>query len=192
MLLKNTAFLKQKFGYTRFSDRSEPVMPNIPSKLKQEKTLTPELKKWLYASGSLTQQLTDLASGQFRVEPTKEHFQRLSFIDSQWMNMSHAHTAWVRESLLYGCEAEPWVKAKSIFPILSLQKKARIFQHIGTKPIGKFLFQRTNPACERRVIYLEDGWTRQSCYVWHGCKFIVQETFLTTFENFIKKQNEQG
>ncbi|MBJ9986855.1 chorismate lyase [Acinetobacter sp. S40] len=167
-------------------------MQTLQSRLKQEKILTPELKKWLYASGSLTQQLTDLASGQFQVEPTKEHFQRLSFIDSKWMKMPHAHTAWVRESLLYGCETQPWVKAKSIFPILSLQKKARIFQHIGTKPIGKFLFQRTNPACERRVIYLEDGWTRQSCYVWHGCKFIVQETFLTTFENFIQKQIEQG
>ena len=68
-------------------------------------------------------------------------------------------------------------QSKSIFPILSLQKRARIFQHIGSKPIGWLLFQRTNPNCERRVIYLEEGWTRQSCYTWHGCKFIVQETF---------------
>ena len=67
------------------------------------------------------------------------------------------------------------------------QKKARLFQHIGNKPIGWFLFQRTNPACERRVIHLEDGWTRQSCYTWHGCKFIVQETFLPAFEQFIRQ-----
>lgn len=164
-------------------------MQIIQPRRQQEKFLTPELKKWLYASGSLTQQLTDLASGQFRVEPTKEYYQRLSFIDSQWMKMPHAHTSWVRESLLYGCEKQAWVKAKSIFPILSLQKKARLFKHIGHQPIGKFLFQRTNPACERRVIYLEEGWTRQSCYIWHGCKFIVQETFLASFEDFIQKQN---
>lgn len=31
--------------------------------LKQEKTLNPELKTWLYASGSLTQQLTELVVG---------------------------------------------------------------------------------------------------------------------------------
>ena len=147
-----------------------------------------ELNPWLNASGSLTQQLTDLAGGAFSVKPFREHFQRLSFDDAKWMQMPKYHTSWVRESYLYGSEEQAWVKAKSIFPILSLQKKARIFQHIGTKPIGFFLFQRTQPACDRRVILLEDGWTRQSCYTWHGCKFIVQETFLPSFERFIQQK----
>ena len=153
----------------------------------QDMQIPAELRTWLYASGSLTQQLTDLAAGTFKVEPIQEHFQRLSFSDAKWMQMSHQHTSWVRESYLYGCEHQPWVKAKSIFPILSLQARARIFQHIGKKPIGWFLFQRTNPHCERRVILLEEGWTRQSCYTWHGCKFIVQETFLSAFEQFIQQ-----
>jgi chorismate--pyruvate lyase len=153
----------------------------------QNAQLSPELKTWLYASGSLTQQLTELADGEFSVKPIKEHFKRLNFSDAQWMQMPHWHTSWVRESYLYGSEAQPWVKAKSIFPILSLQAKARIFQHIGKKPIGWFLFQRTNPQCQRRVILLEEGWTRQSCYTWHGCKFIVQETFLSAFEQFIQQ-----
>jgi chorismate lyase len=147
------------------------------------------LKTWLFASGSLTQQLTDVAGGSFKVEPLQEHFQRLTFRDAQWMHMPYQHTSWVRESFLYGCEKQPWVKAKSIFPILSLQHRARIFQHIGRKPIGHFLFQRTNPVCERRVILLEDGWTRQSCYTWHGCKFIVQESFLPEFEKFIRNHS---
>ncbi|TCB80133.1 chorismate lyase [Acinetobacter sp. ANC 3781] len=150
-----------------------------------------ELRPWLYAYGSLTQQLTDVAAGIFKVEPIQEHFQRLNFSDAKWMKMSHQHSSWVRESYLYGCEDQPWVKAKSIFPILSLQSRARIFQHIGKKPIGWFLFQRTNPDCERRVVLLEDGWTRQSCYTWHGCKFIVQETFLPAFEQFIQQNTSQ-
>ena len=154
----------------------------------QGKVIHPELKKWLYASGSLTQQITDLASGKFKVEPIHEYFQRLSKLDAQWMKMPLHHTSWVRESYLYGAELQPWVKAKSIFPILSLQSRARIFQHIGKKPIGWYLFQRTNPKCERRVIWLNEGWTRQSCYTWHGCKFIVQETFLPAFEHFIQNQ----
>lgn len=82
-------------------------------------------------------------------------------------------------------------KSKSIFPIQSLQKKARIFQHIGSKPIGRFLFQRTTPLCDRRVIRLPEGWTRQSCYTWHGCKFIVQETFLPAFEAFLYQQHDK-
>lgn len=166
---------------------SEPSMRNLrPNRIKG-KEIPIDLKKWLYASGSLTQQLTDLGRGQFHVERLKEHYQRLTFADSQWMEMPPHHIGWVRETLLYGSEEQAWVKAKSIFPILSMQKKARLFRHIRNKPIGWFLFQRTNPACERRVIHLEEGWTRQSCYTWHGCKFIVQETFLPAFEQFIRQ-----
>ena len=162
---------------------------HIKTMLNRPNQKIPEyLISWLYASGSLTQQLTTLAHGQFQVQPEQEHFQRLARLDAQWMGMPFHHTSWVRESYLYGCEVEPWVKAKSIFPILSLKKRARIFQHIGKKPIGWYLFQRTNPACERRVLLLDDGWTRQSCYTWHGCKFIVQETFLPHFEQFLQRK----
>ncbi|MCG4607208.1 chorismate lyase, partial [Bifidobacterium longum] len=70
-----------------------------------------ELRPWLYASGSLTQQLTDVAAGIFKVEPIQEYFQRLSFSDAKWMKMPHQHSSWVRESYLYGCEDQPWVKA---------------------------------------------------------------------------------
>lgn len=146
------------------------------------------LQSWLYASGSLTQQLKEAAQGQFHVEPAHEYYQRLSFSDAKWLLMPHQHIAWVRESYLFGADREPWVKAKSIFPILSLKGKARIFQHIGRQPIGHFLFQRTTPKCQRRVLYLPEGWTRQSCYTWHHCRFIVQETFLHSFEQFLHHQ----
>ena len=155
----------------------------------RDKKFPPELKAWLYAQGSLTQQLTEAAGGRFKVQPIHEHYQRMTLLDSQWMLMSHQHTSWVRESYLFGCDEQPWVKAKSIFPILSIHGKARLFKHIRTKPIGKFLFQRTNPLCERRVLKLAEGWTRQSCYTWHGCKFIVQETFLPAFEQFLQQQH---
>lgn len=153
--------------------------------------LDPKLKTWLYASGSLTQQLTQLAGGVFRVEPTEQYFQRMRQIDSRWMKMPAQHTAWVRESLLYGCQKQAWVQAKSIFPIMSLQGRARLFQHIGTQPIGRYLFDRHQPHCQRRVLKLENGWTRQSCYTWHGCKFIVQETFLTAFEDYLMQHGNE-
>ncbi|MFT4022028.1 MAG: chorismate lyase [Acinetobacter sp.] len=154
----------------------------------QVKSPHPTLSTWLHATGSLTQQLTQLGQGQFSVQPIAEHCQRISLKDSQWMGVSPRHCAWVREAFLYGSEKEAWVKAKSIFPIKTIQGKARIFRFLGKRPIGFFLFQRTSPECQRRVMYLDEGWTRQSCYTWHGCKFIVQETFLPAFENFLQKQ----
>lgn len=146
------------------------------------------LSAWLYASGSLTAQLKQLSRGEFQVRPVKESFQRLSKEQSQWLNMPLHHIAWVREAILYGADNVPWIKALSIFPILSLQKQARIFKYIGNKPIGMFLFNRTTPECERRVLKMSEGWTRQSRYTWHDCPFIVQETFLVSFEAYLNQQ----
>lgn len=150
--------------------------------------IPPLLKPWLLGQGSLTQQLTDAAHGHFQVELLHECYQSMQHKDAQWMNMPLRHLAWVREVNLYGCEEKPWVKAKSIFPILSLKKQARIFPHIGRHPIGHYLFQRTTPQCERRVLLLPEGWTRQSYYLWHGCSFIVQETFLPSFIDFLETE----
>ncbi|CAG2183442.1 unnamed protein product, partial [Oppiella nova] len=36
----------------------------------------------------------------------------MSVLDSQWMLMPQQHTSWVRESYLFGCDEQPWVKAK--------------------------------------------------------------------------------
>lgn len=87
----------------------ETIMHNTDQKF------PPELKTWLFAQGSLTQQLTDVAGGIFKVQPTQEHYQRMTLLDSQWMSMPHQHTSWVRESYLFGCDAQPWVKAKVSF-----------------------------------------------------------------------------
>ena len=103
----------------------------------RDQKFPPELKTWLYAQGSLTQQLTDVAGGAFKVQPLQEHYQRMSLIDSQWMKMPYQHTSWVRETYLYGCDEQPWVKAKSIFPILSLQKNMlnHFFQFLIRRPL---------------------------------------------------------
>lgn len=148
-----------------------------------------DLHFWLYADGSLTQQLTKLAQGQFSVVLIGEKMQKISRADAQWLGVPYGQIAWVRESYLYGSTTQPWVKAKSIFPIQSLKKRARIFPHIRQRPIGKILFQRTKPQCQRRVLTLADGWTRQSRYVWHHCPLIVQETFLPAFEQFLQEQS---
>lgn len=147
------------------------------------------LYDWLYATGSLTQQLTQLGQGQFHVEPKQSYFQRPTRQDTVFLQVSHQHTAWFREVLLYGSENMPWVKARSIFPIMGLQKKARIFKTLGQKPIGHFLFQRTTPLCERRVFLTEHGWARQSRYTWHGYNFMVEEIFLPSFVGFLKQKN---
>lgn len=152
----------------------------------KQSNIPPHLYTWLNAKGSLTQQLTQLAHGQFAVQRQAEYYQQLTLVDSQWLNMPAYHRAWIRETLLLGVDGQAWVQAKSIFPIMSLYGKARQFQMMKNRPIGHLLFSRYQPSqCRRRIIYLQQGWTRQNCYTWRNCRFIVQETFLPAFEQFI-------
>ncbi|WLF83119.1 chorismate lyase [Moraxella sp. ZY210820] len=146
------------------------------------------LQSWLYAQGSLTKQLTQLAQGQFAVQLQAEYYQRLTLQDSLWLDMPYHHVAWVRESYLLGVNRQAWVQAKSIFPILSMQTHARRFKTLKHRPMGHLLFSRYVPSdCQRRIIQLEQGWTRQNRYIWRNSCFIVQETFLPEFEQFILK-----
>lgn len=150
------------------------------------------LLPWLLASGSLTQQLTQLAQGQFSVQAVSQHFAQPSRLNSQWLRVPAHELAWQRESLLFGNGQQPWVKALSIFPLRSLSGQGRRFRHLGNRPVGQLLFERTRPSCERRVIKLPEGWTRQSCYTWHGKRLMVQETFLPTFIDYLKQHPQQS
>ena len=60
MLFEFTTFSTQKFRYTSGDVLNEPNMRNLQPNTIKGKAIPAELKKWLYAPGSLTQQLTDL------------------------------------------------------------------------------------------------------------------------------------
>lgn len=143
------------------------------------------LKTWLLAEGSLTRQLTQLAGGQFRVEPFKQGFERIYLHESQLMKTAIDQQAWVREVHLYGCEPEPWVKARSIIPIQSLKGEGLQLRYLKNRSLGSVLFARAAPSCIRQIALLPDGWTRRSLYIWHQRPLIVQETFLPGFQHYL-------
>ena len=89
--------------------------------LKQEKTLNPELKTWLYASGSLTQQLTELG-GEVQRKAFQRTFPAFNFCrQSMDEHASYPHFLG-KETYLYGSDVEPWVKAKVFFPFKVYKK----------------------------------------------------------------------
>lgn len=144
-----------------------------------------ELKPWLLAQGSLTRQLTQLAGGQFRVEPFRQGFERIYLHESQLMQTGVDQQAWVREVYLYGCEADPWVKARSIIPVESLKGQGLRLRYLKKRSLGSLLFSRATPDCIRQIALLPEGWTRRSLYLWHQRPLIVQETFLPGFQQYL-------
>lgn len=146
------------------------------------------LLPWLTAQGSLTRQLTDLAGGQFRVACCQQGYRPLSRELALWLGVRPGMLAWQRESLLYGAGQEPWVKALSLFPVSLVQGQGRRFRHLREQPVGRVLFERTQPRCQRRIRQSRDGWTRQSRYSWHGHQLIVAETFLPPFVAYLQQR----
>lgn len=153
-------------------------------------SLPMSLRHWLLASGSLTRQLTVLANGQFRVEPLQQGFSSIYLNESQLLNTGLTEQAWVREVYLFGCDQQPWVKARSIFPLKTLKGEGLRLRYLKNKPLGSLLFYRGQPECTRQIACLPEGWARRSLYYWHHQPLIVQETFLPAFETFIQAKKD--
>ncbi|MFB2579329.1 chorismate lyase [Acinetobacter sp. c2-A9] len=170
--------------------QSMPRYPHQTRLLQQVKTAPKPLQAWLLAQGSLTKQLTTFANGQFRVQVIANGWQKLDTVTAQRLGCRPQQLAWVRESFLFGSSHLPWVKARSIIPMPSLQKQARIFRYIRQRPMGKILFFRQNPTGQRWCDKTQLGYARQSCYLWQGCQVLVEEIFLDAFQQFLNKTAE--
>ena len=146
-----------------------------------------ELLPWLTVDGSLTAVLEVKAGQPLRVERAFEWYRSMSLTQKKQLGVQGAMLArpmlaWVREVELYGNDEQPWVKAQSIFPILSLTGRARRLQQLKGTPIGYVLFKRSRTLPHQRFIQqTTEGWQRQTRYDWYGRKLMISEIFLPAF-----------
>jgi chorismate--pyruvate lyase len=154
----------------------------------------PAIKPWLLASGSLTMQLRLHAHGQFHVQPLQQSLQRPSPDEARLLHMRQTQYAWVREVLLYGSDAQPWVHARSVMPLATLRGNGRRLKVLKNRSLGSLLFERHGaqnmPQLQQRkarqIARLAEGWTRRTSYIWHRKYLLVQETFLPAFVATLK------
>ena len=152
-----------------------------------------ELLSWLNTEGSLTALLEVKAGQPLRVERSFEGYRLLSLAQKKQLGMrgaalSRPQLAWVREVYLYGNDELPWVQAQSLFPLSSLQGRAKRLQQLKSTPIGYVLFKRSRTLPNKRCIeQTSDGWQRQTLYDWYGRKLLISETFLPQFEQKLLK-----
>ena len=146
-----------------------------------------ELLPWLKAKGSLTALLEAKAGQPLRVQRQYEGYRRLSIVQKRQLGLqgkalNRPMMAWVREVQLYGDSEQAWVWAQSIFPLSSLQGRAKRLQQLKGTPIGYVLFKRSRTLPnQRRINDTKQGWQRQTCYNWYGRKLLISETFLSEF-----------
>jgi len=161
------------------------------------RTISPPdyLLPWLHTDGSLTAMIEALSGQPLRVERRFEGYCALTFAEKQQLcpqgTWHQSQLAWVRETYLYGDADTPWVAAKSIFPLNSLQGEARRLQHLKGVPIGYVLFKNNRALPNQRCLCLSaSGWQRQTCYDWYGRKLLISETFLDAFMKRVRPQSD--
>ncbi|WP_462380449.1 chorismate--pyruvate lyase family protein [Pseudomonas sp. Marseille-QA0892] len=166
-------------------------MPDLPPRWEAEAALLhvePQIRSWLFDQDSLTQRLTNLASGAFDVLPLQEGWQVLRDGECHALNLPSGSLGWCREVLLRGHE-EPWVFARSVAGETALQQEPVALATLGNRSLGQLLFSDsaftrgplTATCCPPQ--WLPNGlqaslWARRSTFQRNGLGILVMEVFL--------------
>lgn len=157
----------------------------------------PALLPWLLHPGSLTAALKHLSGGDFRVRVLSQGWQQPRLEERRALQLRDRSRALVREVLLYG-GGRPWVYARSVLPMRSLQGKSRYLRSLDNRPLGELLFSdpdirrgpivlnqlHRNPRCDLRELAGEgaSAWGRRSTFWLRDKPLLVAETFLAAFQ----------
>ncbi|WP_228151184.1 chorismate--pyruvate lyase family protein [Tamilnaduibacter salinus] len=95
---------------------------------------------WLTLEGSLTRALRQRCRERFAVHIITEGFQTPARDERRRLDLPERQVAWVREVQLCG-DGRPWVLARTVFPLSTLNGPERRLRHLGRQPLGAFLFR---------------------------------------------------
>lgn len=156
--------------------------------------LSCSLYDWLTHPGSLTARLKTQCQ-QFSVQVLIEGEYPLSDDERAQLNLTEP-TGFIREVLLH-LDGVPWVFARSVMPLSTIQKAGSELANLGSKPLGAVLFN--SPDMQRSAIEIAEFtcdnalhnmlgkqlslttdslFGRRSCFMLSGESLLVSEVFL--------------
>ncbi len=152
--------------------------------------------QWLIDTGSLTERLRSAAQGAFQVRVVRLCRERPMWSERQVLQLPDRQQALVRHVLLLG-RGKPWVFARTVIPVTSLNGALRHLTYLGDKPLGVVLFSDKSlfrseieiTACDSASAFFNDMtaclecapetiWGRRSVFKLKGQPLLVSEFFL--------------
>ncbi len=164
------------------------------------------VRKWLLDMGSLSERLISASNDQFQVQVLNQGFVKPALNESQLLRIKPHCVALIRESALL-CAGQPWVFARSIIPLSSMQGRLRQLRKFSNISLGALLFN--DPYLHRspfQVALIDPAflpetiapktiapetitlntdanlWGRRSCFYLHDHPLLVSEIFLPSFK----------
>lgn len=138
-------------------------------------------QRWVLDRGSLTKRLVDASSGNFEVKVRAQTLCVPTLSERNALGLNTRSKALVREVELC-CHGESWVTARSVIPLATLCGEERQLRHLGTKPLGAFLFASKSMRRERLEVSKLSGsaglsYARRSVFRLHNKPLLVTEYF---------------
>lgn len=163
------------------------------------------LRDWLLDESSLTRRLQQSCAGNFHVELISLGWQRPLLDEAQTLGVRPWQRALIRQVRLW-CDDQPWVFARTVIPMSSLRGRQRRLVHLGTRPLGAYLF--ADPALQRspiQVARVDSGsrllaacplsqatlWGRRSVFKLHNHPLLVSEFFLPALPPFQPRSSHE-
>jgi len=97
------------------------------------------LTAWLLDPASLTRGLQGLCGGEFRVRVLSQLRGRPRLDEARALGMRRGGQAIIRQVQLL-CDEHPWVYARTVIPLSSLEGRMRRLARLGARPLGAMLF----------------------------------------------------
>lgn len=166
------------------------------------------LRGWLWERGSLTRRVIACCAGAFRVRLLSQSPGRPLASEGRLLAMRSGEQAVVREVQLL-CEGRPWVFARTLLPLGSLDGAMRRLTRLGTRPLGEVLFTASD--VERlsvQIAQLEPChglfaaataqtadvpaslWGRRALFALAGKHLLVNEIFLSPVAHRLEEAGE--
>jgi len=141
-------------------------------------------RHWVLDRGSLTKRLIQASQGHFNVEISRQTWALPSLDERRLLALPVGQRTLIREVSLL-CYGEVWVKARSIIPKGTLTGAEKQLAHLGTRPLGAFLFKsktmRRGPLqiASFRHKMQQNASARRSIFFLHGKPILVSEFFMS-------------
>jgi chorismate--pyruvate lyase len=156
----------------------------------------PEVLSWLRDQGSLTQRLVNLCGDRFSVRLLSQQWVRPTSDEARLLKIPARQIVLLRQVQLL-CEQQVLVYARSVIPLSTLRGPTRRLKHLGSKPLGGYLFANPRLQRQQQQLLAVTGnnpllatalsgsshdcfniWSRRSLFTLGGKSLLVSEFFL--------------